>query len=175
MEPGARHWFLAHGIVTERLADDRQRVRLHPEQAPTGALACSRDRSPAHAALHAAHQRQGRALPADAATRMGLRARIRLKRRPVGPRCHTGCATTTSGAPTAPSATALPSTAFGRSPGSTASTDGAARDAVDLGALKGNRGNQQYRLPGGAKGGSTVVVWCRAFSAAFGSARLRPA
>jgi len=57
-----------------------------------------------------------------------------------------------------------------------ADTDGAARDAVDLGALKGNRGDQQYRLPGGVgAGGSTVVVWCRAFSALFGSAQLRPA
>src|SRR3954466_7631082 len=37
--------------------------------------------------------------------------------KPAAPHCHTGCATTTSGAPTAPSATALPSNAFGRSPG----------------------------------------------------------
>ena len=36
-------------------------------------------------------------------------------------RCHTACATTTSDAPTARSATALPSNAFGRSPGSTPS------------------------------------------------------
>lgn len=35
--------------------------------------------------------------------------------------CHTGCATTTSGAPTAPSTTGPPSSAFGTSPGSTAS------------------------------------------------------
>jgi hypothetical protein len=57
-----------------------------------------------------------------------------------------------------------------------ADTDGAAGDAVDVGALKGNRGDQQYRLPArvGAAG-STLVVWCRAFSARFGSARLRPA
>lgn len=39
----------------------------------------------------------------------------------VGPHCHTGCVTTTSGAPTAPSATELPTPAFGRSQGSTAS------------------------------------------------------
>jgi hypothetical protein len=57
-----------------------------------------------------------------------------------------------------------------------AGTDGGARDAVDVGALKGNRGDQQYRLPAGVgAGGLTVVVWCRAFSALFGSARLRSA
>jgi hypothetical protein len=45
---------------------------------------------------------------------------------------------------------------------------------VDLGALKGNRGNQQYRVPGDVDTArySTVVVWCRAFSVPFTSARL---
>jgi Electron transfer DM13 len=47
-------------------------------------------------------------------------------------------------------------------------------DVVDLGGLKGNKGNQQYEIPVGAELGShrTVVVWCRAFSVAFGSAPL---
>jgi hypothetical protein len=54
------------------------------------------------------------------------------------------------------------------------SFDGGAPGALDLGALKGNRGNQQYELPRGATvAGRTVVIWCRAFSAAFGSAGLR--
>jgi hypothetical protein len=46
--------------------------------------------------------------------------------------------------------------------------------AVDLGALKGNRGNQQYAIPPGTDLGAlaTVIVWCRAFSVEFGSARL---
>src|SRR5215207_6014929 len=53
-------------------------------------------------------------------------------------------------------------------------SDGGAQGAVDLGALKGNRGDQQYRLPAGAQlAGRTVVIWCRAFSAPFGSAPLR--
>ena len=53
------------------------------------------------------------------------------------------------------------------------SSDGGADDAVDLGALKGNRGDQQYRLPDGVQlAGRSVVIWCRAFSAPFGSARL---
>jgi hypothetical protein len=47
-------------------------------------------------------------------------------------------------------------------------------DYEDLGALKGNVGDQQYTLPRGLDLGrySTVVVWCRAFSVAFTSAGL---
>jgi hypothetical protein len=57
-------------------------------------------------------------------------------------------------------------------PGRTA--NGAAPGAVDLGALKGNRGDQQYALPSGAPtAGATVVIWCRAFSAVFGHAALQ--
>jgi hypothetical protein len=52
-------------------------------------------------------------------------------------------------------------------------TNGAAAGAVDLGALKGNRGDQQYDVPRGARTtGATVVIWCRAFSAVFGHAPL---
>ncbi|MDH5278733.1 MAG: DM13 domain-containing protein [Actinomycetota bacterium] len=46
---------------------------------------------------------------------------------------------------------------------------------VDLGALKGNKGNQQYPVPASfqsAPMGLQVVVWCRAFTVAFGSATL---
>jgi Electron transfer DM13 len=53
-------------------------------------------------------------------------------------------------------------------------TDGNAGGAIDLGALKGNRGDQQYDLPDGLRPGRhTVLIWCRAFSALFGSARLK--
>jgi Electron transfer DM13 len=47
-------------------------------------------------------------------------------------------------------------------------------DFEDLGALKGNVGNQQYALPSelDLSRYSTVVVWCRAFSVAFTSAGL---
>jgi Electron transfer DM13 len=54
-----------------------------------------------------------------------------------------------------------------------ASDDGGADGAIDLGALKGNRGDQQYDLPRDAPvRGASVVIWCRAFSATFGSAVL---
>jgi hypothetical protein len=48
-------------------------------------------------------------------------------------------------------------------------------DFRDLGALKGNVGNQQYDLSRDVdlERYSTVVVWCRAFSVAFTSAPLR--
>jgi hypothetical protein len=57
-----------------------------------------------------------------------------------------------------------------------AGTDGGADGALDLGALKGNRGDQQYALPDDYRPrNDTVVIWCRAFSALFGSAQLREA
>lgn len=55
---------------------------------------------------------------------------------------------------------------------------GGATDSVEggvrLGSLKGNIGNQQYVLPAGLEldPGTTIVIWCRAFSVAFGAAEL---
>jgi hypothetical protein len=48
-------------------------------------------------------------------------------------------------------------------------------DFKDLGALKGNKGDQQYDLPRGLDLDrySTVVIWCRAFSVNFARAGLR--
>lgn len=48
-------------------------------------------------------------------------------------------------------------------------------DFKDLGALKGNKGDQQYELPRGLDLDrySTVVIWCRAFSVNFARAVLR--
>lgn len=50
-----------------------------------------------------------------------------------------------------------------------------AGDHIDLGGLKGNKGNQQYDVPASANTGQykTVVIWCRAFSVAFARATLR--
>ena len=47
-------------------------------------------------------------------------------------------------------------------------------DSKDLGALKGNKGDQQYVIPKDVDVSrlSTVVVWCRAFSVGFTSAKL---
>jgi len=49
-----------------------------------------------------------------------------------------------------------------------------AQDFVDLGALKGNKGNQNYRIPSNidASKYSHVLIWCRAFSSLIGSARI---
>ena len=72
-------------------------------------------------------------------------------------------------------------TSFSTSPGpdlrvrlaSARSLDGGGPGAVDLGALKGNRGDQQYRVPAGVSlRDRAAVIWCRAFSALFGSAVL---
>jgi len=48
-------------------------------------------------------------------------------------------------------------------------------DYEDLGALKGNKGDQQYDVPRGVDLGryQTVVIWCRAFSVNFARAPLR--
>lgn len=55
-------------------------------------------------------------------------------------------------------------------PGDGTSLDG----GVDIGALKGNIGNQQYAVPAGLAAGDVgaVVLWCRAFSVSFGYATL---
>jgi len=56
------------------------------------------------------------------------------------------------------------------------STNEAANPALgnylDLGALKGNKGNQNYVVPAGTDitPYRSVVLWCRRFSVAFGSA-----
>jgi hypothetical protein len=47
-------------------------------------------------------------------------------------------------------------------------------DNVDLGGLKGNKGTQQYAIPGDTdlEKYTAVVIWCRAFSVSFGQAVL---
>lgn len=60
---------------------------------------------------------------------------------------------------------------------STAPADGSApfdADFIDLGALKGNVGNQNYVIPAGTdlERYATVVIWCRQFTSAFGAAEL---
>jgi hypothetical protein len=53
--------------------------------------------------------------------------------------------------------------------------DGSVDGGVDLGRLKGNKGTQQYDVPAGTRisDGASVVIWCRAFTVAFGVAELQ--
>ncbi len=55
-----------------------------------------------------------------------------------------------------------------------ASSEGDVGDVEDLGALKGNRGDQQYAVPArvDTRRYATAVIWCRAFSVNFAAARL---
>lgn len=54
------------------------------------------------------------------------------------------------------------------------STDTGDRDHVDLGLLKGNRGNQNYDIPEGLDLSTydNVLIWCKPFGVLFGSAEL---
>lgn len=56
------------------------------------------------------------------------------------------------------------------------STDKGNSDFVDLGRLKGNIGDQNYKIPEGTELSKydTALIWCQAFSVLFGSAELRP-
>jgi Electron transfer DM13 len=47
---------------------------------------------------------------------------------------------------------------------------------IDLGALKGNRGNQNYVIPAGTdlSAFKSAVIWCRRFAVGFGVAPLSP-
>ncbi|HWH01044.1 MAG TPA: DM13 domain-containing protein [Pilimelia sp.] len=48
---------------------------------------------------------------------------------------------------------------------------------VELGRLKGNRGNQVYEIPAGTDLETlrSVSIWCKRFAVSFGAAALRPA
>ena len=54
------------------------------------------------------------------------------------------------------------------------STSKDASDIVNLGRLKGNIGNQNYEIPAETDLSkyNTVLIWCKAFSTLFGSAKL---
>src|SRR5215831_14942829 len=47
---------------------------------------------------------------------------------------------------------------------------------IDLGALKGNRGSQNYAIPAGTDVSAfkSAVIWCRRFAVGFGVAPLQP-
>ncbi len=66
---------------------------------------------------------------------------------------------------------------FVRHPGPVESSDVTEDNYVDLGALKGNIGNQNYMVPAGldVSDFGSVVVWCKAFGVLFSTAPLNPA
>ena len=108
-------------------AHDRQRLQLRQEPLATRAARPPRHPPPHHQALPAPHQRQGRTLPPDHGTRMGIRTRLPLtpppQRRPATLARHT----TTGDGHTAHSETGHPSAAFTTSVGRTASRRGGKR------------------------------------------------
>ena len=54
------------------------------------------------------------------------------------------------------------------------SADGYAADALELGPLKADQGNQNYRVPEGTDvtGAQSVVIWCKQFGVLFATAPL---
>jgi hypothetical protein len=156
------------GIVGTFLASTTLRDRVVDEQVVTAALPVTPASDPP-------------AVPAEASPTPAPRPRNRQLARgrfTTGEHTTRGTATIVR---LAERRTFLTLTSFSTSPGpdlrvrlaSSRTLDGGASDAVDLGALKGNRGDQQYRiLPGVTLRGRAVVIWCRAFSARFGSATL---
>lgn len=64
-----------------------------------------------------------------------------------------------------------------RHPGPVSSSDVTEDNYLDLGALKGNIGNQNYAIAPGTDlaGFASVVVWCKAFGVLFSTAPLVPA
>ena len=126
--------------------------------------------APARAGRRAG-RRAPRPSPPTSGSRAAGSARASTRPRAPLPSCACAAAAATSRSPRSPRRRA-PTCASGSSRGDT--LDGGAPGAVDLGALKGNKGDQQYRLPAGtAVRGRSVVIWCRAFSAPFGGALLR--
>jgi hypothetical protein len=61
-------------------------------------------------------------------------------------------------------------------PGLQSSAPGIALTSVEVGALKGNEGDQDYRLPEKADLAryNTVVIYCERFRAVFGDGSLQP-
>jgi hypothetical protein len=64
-----------------------------------------------------------------------------------------------------------------RHPGPAFSSDVTEGNYIDLGALKGNIGNQNYAIAAGTDlaGFTSIVVWCKAFGVLFSTAPLAPA
>ena len=90
----ARARLLRRARHRREAADDRQRLQLRQEPLPTRAARPPTASGTSPPAVPAPHQRQGRTLPPDDGTRMGLRPRLPLTSTSATRPCHTGSTTT---------------------------------------------------------------------------------
>ena len=88
----------SHGITPRRLMTDNAWAYARSRARPPAARPATNP-APDHQALPAPHQRQGRTLPPNDGTRMGLRARLPHHTTTAPPPCHTGSTTTTRARP----------------------------------------------------------------------------
>ena len=103
----ALDFFLDHGIVAERLMTDNAFAYIHNRVAARAAARAARSATSAPGPTRPAPTARSSATsrPCNAS---GPTPSNTPQATPAAHHCHTGCATTTSGAPTAPSATAHP-------------------------------------------------------------------
>ena len=102
----ALDWFLEHGIVAERLMTDNAFAYIHNRRFAScwrHARSATSAPAPTRRAPTARSSATSRRCNANGPTPSNT-----PQATPAAPHCHTGCATTTSGAPTAPSATGPP-------------------------------------------------------------------
>ena len=152
--------WLAAGTLRDRVVNETVAAGVAPGERPARPREPSADARPAHPHAAANVELAGGAFASGEHATSGRAAVVRLT---SGKRVLTLTRFQTS---------AGPDLRVRLVPG--AGRDGSAPGNIDLGALKGNRGDQQYALPAGVPvRAASVVIWCRAFSAEFGTAQLR--
>ena len=161
-------FFAEHGIVAKRLMTDNG-FSYVKNRSLRELLAQQRHPPPHHRALPAAHQRQGRALPPDHGTRMGLRARLPLTSTPQRRPATLARQLQPTGDHTAHSATGHRSAAFTTSVGRTASPQAprqARRGVASLGIARSARATGRA----GSRAGSAPRSSCPRTRSAAGRA-----
>lgn len=113
--PRALEFLSEHGVAAERLMTDNAVAYVHNQSLHQLLDRCGSPTSaPGPTSRVATATSRDTSRPSNAS---GPTRRTTPQATPDATRCHTGRATTTSDAPTPRSVTALPSNAFGRSPG----------------------------------------------------------